>query len=173
MIKIMDLYFDNPNEIYCLKDISIKIKLAHTSVKNNLNNLIKLNLISEIIEKRGKRKFPFYKANVDFDLFKKYKIIYNISKILNSKLIDFLNDNLMPKSIILFGSFQHGEDLVNSDIDLFIECKSNNIDLKIFEKKLNRKIQLHFNKKFNNYSKELKNNIINGIVLSGYLEVFN
>ena len=30
--------------------------------------------------------------------------------------------------------------------------------------------ELHFNDNFNSYSKELKNNIINGIVISGFLE---
>ena len=39
-----------------------------------------------------------------------------------------------------------------------------------FEKKLGRKIELHFNDTFNSYSKELKNNIINGMVLGGFLE---
>ena len=53
---------------------------------------------------------------------------------------------------------------------MFIECKEKELDIKPFEKKLARKIELHFNENFNLYSKELKNNIINGIVLSGFLE---
>ena len=76
----------------------------------------------------------------------------------------------MPKSIVLFGSYQKGEDSENSDIDLFVECDKEELDVKIFEKKLGRKIELHFKKDFTLYPKELKNNIINGIVLSGFLE---
>ena len=38
------------------------------------------------------------------------------------------------------------------------------------EEKLNRKIELHFNERFASYPKELKNNIINGVVLMGFLE---
>ena len=44
--------------------------------------------------------------------------------------------------------------------------------IKNYEKLIGRKIQLHFKEDFNKYAKELKNNIINGIVLVGYLEVF-
>lgn len=73
---------------------------------------------------------------------------------------------------MLFGSYLRGEDIEDSDIDIFVEAKKQNINLSIFEKKLKRKIQILFNEKFNTYSKELKNNITNGIILKGYLEVF-
>ena len=43
---------------------------------------------------------------------------------------------------------------------------------KLFEKKLNRKINIFFSDNFNKLSKELRNNIINGIILKGYLKVF-
>ena len=76
----------------------------------------------------------------------------------------------MPKTIVLFGSYRRGEDVEESDIDIFLECKKENVNVERFEKKLGRKIQLHFQENFNAYPKELKNNIINGIVLSGFLE---
>ena len=98
------------------------------------------------------------------------KIIYNITSILESDVITYIEEKLMPKSIVLFGSYARGEDIENSDIDLFVECKKEELDLEKFEKKLSRGIELHFNDKFTLYPKELKNNIINGIVLSGFLE---
>ena len=45
-------------------------------------------------------------------------------------------------------------------------------DLERFEKSLNRKISLHFSDNFNKLPKELRNNIINGVRLAGYLEAF-
>jgi predicted nucleotidyltransferase len=151
-------------------DISRSIRLAHTSVKKNLDKLVKSGLITESIEKKGGRKFPLYLSNLDNKTFKKYKTAYNILSILQSKLIEFIEEKLMPRSIVLFGSYQRGEDIEKSDIDLFIECKKEELDLSSFEKKLGRKIELHFNDNFGSYSKELKNNIINGMVLSGFLE---
>ena len=170
--RTAEVFFVNPTKKNYLMDISRSIGLAHTSVKKNLGKLLKLGLITESLEKKGKRKFPLYKANLDNKTFKKYKIIYNISSILESKLIDFIEERLMPKSIVLFGSYQRGEDTETSDIDIFIECKKEELDIISFEKKLKRKIELHFNDKFNTYPKELKNNIVNGIVLSGFLEEY-
>ena len=132
--------------------------------------LLKNSIIRESIEKRGNRRFPIYNANINHDQYKHYKSVYNLESVQASGLIKHLNDKMMPKCIVLFGSFQRGEDTEDSDIDLFLECKKEAIDLKKYEKTLKRKIQIHFNDNFRSYPKELKNNIINGIVLKGFLE---
>ena len=170
MFRTSEMFFVSPTKKYYLMDISRSIGLAHTSVKKNLDKLVRLGLIIESVEKKGKRKFPFYKANINNRLFKKEKIIYNLSSILDSGIIEFIEEKLMPNSIVLFGSYKRGEDIEDSDIDIFVECKDEKLDLNKFEKKLNRKVQLHFKEKFDLYPKELKNNIINGTVLMGFLE---
>ena len=170
MLRTAEIFFVNSTKKNYLMNISRNIGLAHTSVKKNLAELTKLGLIIEFIEKKGRRKFPLYKANIDNSLFKEYKMIYNLSSLLESGLIKFIEEKLMPKSIVIFGSYQRGEDTEESDIDLFVEGKEESLELHIFEKKLKRKIQLHFKEQFASYPKELKNNLINGIVLSGFLE---
>src|SRR3989338_42605 len=162
------IFFTMPSKDHYLMDISRCIGLAHTSAKKNLEDLRKLGIINEHSEKRGKRVYPLYRANPDNKLFKMHKSIHNLSCILESDLICFIEEKLMPKSIVLFGSYSRGEDIEASDIDLFVECKKEEISLKIFERKLARKIELHFMENFTLYPPELKNNIINGIVLSGY-----
>jgi predicted nucleotidyltransferase len=172
MLRVLECFMQEPNREFTLKDISQIIKLAHTSVKTNLEKLTKMKLINEKLEKKGKRTYPLYKANKLNSDFTKYKKINNLTKILESGLKEYLKEKLMPKTIILFGSFDRGEDEENSDIDLYIEAKEEKLDLKKFEKILKRKIQLQFNQNINNYPNELKNNIINGTKIHGYLEVF-
>jgi len=172
MYRTAEVFFVNPTKKHYLMDISRCIELAHTSVKKNLNKLLEIGLIIESTEKKGDRKFPIYTANLDNRNFKKYKLIYNLSALFDSKLIEYIEEKLMPKSIVLFGSYRNGEDTENSDIDLYIGCKQEAIDISKFEKMLGRKIEFHFNDNFNSYPKELKNNIINGIGLSGFLEVY-
>jgi predicted nucleotidyltransferase len=169
---VMGIFFKEPTKNHYLIEISKKSKLAHTSTKKHLVMLKKQGIIKETIEKKGKRNFPSYTANLDNLLYKQEKRIYNISKIYDSGIIEFLRDKFMPKVIILFGSYSIGEDVEESDIDIFVESKKQDIDLSKFEKTLGRKIELHFNENFNNYPKELKNNIINGSIIYGYLEVF-
>ncbi len=150
--------------------MSKELGIAHTSIKNNLLLLEEQKLVLRFFESKGQRKFPIYKANRDSRQFLWSKRVFNIASLFESGLIDFLEEKLMPKVIVLFGSYQRGEDTEESDIDLFLECKKEEIDLKKFEKILQRKIELHFNEHFLTYPKELKNNIINGIVVFGYLE---
>tara|TARA_Y100000034_G_C6761869_1_gene339385 strand:+ start:11 stop:547 length:537 start_codon:yes stop_codon:yes gene_type:complete len=170
-LQTMETFFDYPNKEFSLKDISIMSKLAHTSTKKNLDLLLKKDIIKKKNIKKGIRTFPIYFANKNKE-FITAKKINNHSKIYESDLIRYLEEEIMPKCIVLFGSFQKGEDIEQSDIDLFIESPKLKIDLKKFEKKMKRKIELHFKENFSKYPKELKNNIINGTVLFGFLEGF-
>ena len=65
-----------------------------------------------------------------------------------------------------------GDDIENSDIDIFVQAKEKGLNLVEYEKTLNRKISLFFKENFSKLNAELKNNIINGIVLKGYLKMF-
>lgn len=170
LIKTLELFFLEPSKEHYLIDISRNTLIAHTSIKNNLIALIKSGLIKKEIQKKGSRKFPVFRALIDYPEFKSKKMIYNLNSIYESGLPNFIKDKLSPKCIVLFGSYRRGEDFEDSDIDIFIECREEKIDLSNYEKILKRKIQLHFKEKFSNYPKELKNNIINGIVLGGFLE---
>lgn len=169
-LVVLEVFFLEPYKEHYLMDISRNAKIAHTSVKKNLIKLMKEGLIKQETQRKGKRNFPMYKVNSENKQFRKYKMLYNLTSLLESGLIDFLEEKIAPKAIVLFGSYRRGEDLESSDIDLFIEGIEEDVDLSSFEKKLKRKIQLHFKKEFNSYSKELKNNIINGVVLQGFLE---
>ena len=168
--RTAEVFFLNPTKEHYLMDISRKIGIAHTSVKNSLTKLVNLGLIEEKKEKKGTRIFPVYMAKREEKSFIRYKKLHNLSLLLESKLIEFIEEKLTPKCIVLFGSYSRGEDIEDSDIDLFVECKKEGLSLSKFEKNLGRKIELHFNESFASYPKELKNNIINGIVLNGFLE---
>ena len=172
ILKVAGVFFREPTRDHYLIEISKKANLSHTSTKTHLQNLKKLSIIKESIEKKGSRKFPIFKADINNKNYREYKKIYNLLELQKSNITDFLKDKLMPKSIILFGSYQRAEDIEDSDVDIFVECKEEELDLSKYIKKLDRNIQLHFKENFTRYPVELKNNIVNGIVLEGYLEAF-
>jgi len=171
--KIMKIFFDDPLPEgigFQLREISRKSGISTPSVKRYLNELEKEGII---LKKRHRiHSYPVYYANRDNEEFRFLKKIDNILKIKKCGLLEYIRDSCMPDVIILFGSASSGEDLKNSDIDLFVMSKKEKISIDKFEKKLNRKINIFFSENFNNISKELKNNIINGIILKGYLKVF-
>lgn len=169
--KTASVFFYEPTVKHYLKEVSLKTKVAHTSVKKHLSELVKQKIILEKSEKKGKRIYPIYLSNLEGRGYKHYKTIFNLDNIFLSNLIGYLEEKIMPKSIVVFGSYFIGEDIEDSDIDLFVEAEEIDLDLSKYEKKLKRKIQLHFSKNFNSYSTELKNNILNGKILFGNLEL--
>ncbi len=170
---VMRQFFDDPMGGFTIRRISKKIGLATTSVRQHLKELSKESVSGyPIVMKFKGTPYPTYKANFDSSLFRFYKKMDTLFRIKESGLIEKLEEELFPHVIILFGSASKGEDTANSDIDLFLLRKEKQIRLENFEKILNRKISLHFSEDFNKLPRELRNNIVNGIRLSGYMEVF-
>ena len=168
--KIMELFFDFPLKNFYLREISRKTKVAITSVKRYVNEMVN----EKIIIKVNKEIYPSFRSNREGDdlTFKFYKKLNMVERLQISGVLDYVEDKCGPKNIILFGSASRGEDSEGSDIDLFAQSKEINLNLSQFEKKLNREINIFFEKDFSKLSEELKNNILNGIILRGYLEVF-
>ena len=170
--KVLEIFFDDPLPEgigFQLREISRKIKLAPKSVKLYLKELEKENLI--VKRKHRVHNYPVYYANRDNDYFKFLKRLNIIRRIKESGLLNYLDETCMPDVIILFGSASKGEDVKDSDIDLFLQCKEKKTDLMKYEKELKRKINLFFEDNFDKLSNELKQNIINGAKLKGYLKV--
>ena len=166
--KILQEFFDFPLRNFQMRELSRRIEIAQPSVINHLKALLKEELI--IKEKKG--IYPTFKANRDNELFRVYKKTNLILRMCQTGLIDYIYDSCMPDAIILFGSASKGEDIEESDIDLFVQAKEKKLNLVKYEKLLNRKIALFFEENFSRLSKELKNNILNGTVLKGYIKVF-
>lgn len=166
--RILQEFFDFPLKDFYMREISRRTKITNPSVINHLASLVKEGLI--IKEKKG--IYPTYRADRDDELFKLYKRSDIILKIKQSGLCDYIYDSCHPDVIILFGSSSNGEDVEGSDVDLFVQAPEKKLNLSEYEKKLNRRVSLFFEENFSRLSKELKNNIINGIILKGYLKVF-
>jgi len=96
------------------------------------------------------------------------KRVDNLKQIYELGLVDFLDKEFAGATIILFGSYSRGDDLINSDIDIaVIGRKEKGIDLKKYEEQLERKININYYASFDKIHKNLKENLANGIVLSG------
>lgn len=167
--KLLKIFLDNPIESFRWRELSRISKISPLSVMNYLNEFEKDNLVTKY-EKRG---VPFYQANRDnenFKLYSKLSIIYELS---SCGLVDFLWDQLAPEAIILFGSHAKGEAIESSDIDIFmLGNEEKEPDVMEYEKKLNKRIHILIEAKKSSMSDEFKNNLINGIVLKGYLKLF-
>jgi predicted nucleotidyltransferase len=97
----------------------------------------------------------------------------NLKQLYESGLVQELYDLFPGATVILFGSYAHGEDTSDSDIDLaVIGAKEKQIDSK-FEKMLERNIIINSYKSFNSINTPLLSNILNGITLKGAVNLQN
>jgi len=161
--KILRLFFQEPNRNFGIREIAKITKIPKTSTARYIRELLKDNLIK-------KTKGAYIGNDTNF-FFKLYKKAYFLEELYRSGLIEFLEEKLYPKCIILFGSFAKGEYVKNSDIDIFVQAKEKAINLTKFEKRIKHKINLFFEDKFDKLSNELFNNIINGIKIQGYIKL--
>jgi predicted nucleotidyltransferase len=168
--QIKEYFLLNPTRKLRVRQIEKELSLSLPSVIRYTNELVKEKIL-KIIEIENIR---FYQANRSSEIYILEKKLYNLKELHLSGVIDYFRKEYSNPTIILFGSYFSGEDIETSDVDIFIESKIKNIKIPLeYEKKLQRKIQLFVYQNFNNIeNKDLKNNIINGTLLNGYLEVF-
>ena len=172
--KIIEVLFRYPEKEFSLSDLAKEAGVAKANISKILEEFQEAELIS--IEKLS--KIWRIKANQTNWLYVRSKIVYNLSFVYKSGLVEFLVDYFKnPKAIVLFGSFRKGEDLSNSDIDIAIElydAKEYHImglrELVEFEQIIGRRIQIHLFSR-ENIDTGIFNNIANGILLWGFLEV--
>lgn len=96
----------------------------------------------------------------------------NLMQIYQSGLADFLEKEFAGSTIILFGSYSRGDDTSTSDIDIaVIGRKERDVNLDDFENALEREIFINFYPSFKEIHKHLKENLFNGIILTGGVEL--
>lgn len=167
--RIQDYFFLNPTAKARVRQIERLVKVPLPSAIRYTKELEKEGILksSEIAN------ITLYSADRTSKAFLLEKKLFNIRQLYASGIIDFIREELNDPAIIVFGSYAKGEDVENSDIDLYIEMPVKKLDLKEFEIRLRRKIQPFLYKNLNKIeNKELANNIINGIILNGFVEVF-
>src|SRR3989344_3535868 len=171
--KLLKVFLENPLDNFRLRELSRIVKLSPPSVMAYLKEFDN----EELVIKFEKRGIPFYKANRENDGFIVYKKLSIIYELYSSGIIDYLWEKAAPEAIILYGSYVKGESIEDSDIDLFLIGKKRDYDyikslnLNEFEAKLGKEIHL-MTDSVKNIPNELKNNLINGVVLKGYFKIF-
>ena len=163
--KILELLFDFPTRRFHVREIARMLNISPPAVSKALNQLEKEEMI--ILTK----KFLYeIKANLENSNFKNLKRVSNLKKIYSSGLLEYLHDKFPMDTIILFGSYSRGEDIERSDIDIAIIGKEKPLGLERYNKKFNKDINIEF-LDFKKIDKNLRDNVISGITLSGYINL--
>lgn len=168
--KVKEYFFTNPTAKLRVREIERMLKLPLPSVIRYCKELEKEGILTTI--KTG--SVSFYTSNRNNEKFLLEKKLFNIKQIYESGLIEYLKRELSNPGVVLFGSYSKGEDTEESDIDLYVETPAKQkLNFEKYEKILKRKIQIFRHKNIHEiHNIYLSNNILNGIGLNGFVEVF-
>lgn len=166
-LGILNLFFEYPTKDFQIRGIAKSLKIPKTTVSYQINNFLK----EKLVIKRKKGVFPSFIANESSELYRFSKRQDSIKKIMGCGLLDYIEKEVNPRCIILFGSFAKAEYDIKSDMDIFVQAKEHGLDLGKFEKKIKHKINIFFENDLGKLSSELFNNIVNGIKLMGFLKI--
>ncbi len=164
---VLQQFFDFPRKAFLIRELSRNTKLAQTAIRVHLKALFAEGLIKK--DKTG--LYPSFRAVRENSLFKLLRTQNLVLRLHQTGFVEILERTVYPTCIVLFGSASRGEDTELSDIDVFVQAKQTKLDLSKLENMLNRKITLLFEPNIKTISPELLNNLVNGIVIYGYLKV--
>ncbi len=161
-MAVLEVFFKEPTLIHFIREISKRVKLAPTSVRNHLKDLEK----EDLIKKKHSKPFDGFVADRENEKFIYYKQAYNFYSLY--KLRNEIKRSLHPQTAIVFGSYARGEDREDSDIDILIISKiKKDLKLKKHENELGRKIHAIMINSIDELDKGVKKNILNGWVIEG------
>ncbi len=166
-LKVMEFFLKYPEKKFHLRELERLTKLSMPGVKKITEKLEKESLL---LSKKEKPVKNFYASRNEKFVF--LKRAYNLYSVFTSGLLGFLKEKYEePEAIILFGSYSKGEDVSQSDIDIAVISKNQELpDLSVYEKRLVRKIRL-YTIRLEKAEPEFLNTLANGVVLHGYLKV--
>ncbi|MBU2638852.1 MAG: nucleotidyltransferase domain-containing protein [Nanoarchaeota archaeon] len=165
--RMLKLFIEEPDAGFSIREIARRLKQNHATVLNHITPFVKLELVT--INKTT--LYPTYRANTEnkhYLFYKKNEIVFQISQ---SGLIQYVWEKALPSCIILYGSCAKGDYRKGSDIDLFVEAHEAKLDLAKFEKSLGREIHVIFEPEIGNLASPLQNNVLNGIILYGFVKL--
>lgn len=168
--EIIRLFFIKAGKDLNQRRIANYLKVSQTAVAKALPFLEEQKLIK--IEQDIESKRWSVELNRDNYKTMQLKRIDNLRQIYESGLADFLEQKFAGATIILFGSYSKGEDTLTSDIDIaVVGRKSKEAVFTDFNKMLEREIRINFYDSFKRIHRNLKENLFNGFILSGGVEL--
>ncbi len=171
--KVQYWFFSYPTKEVSLNDLTKFTNISKTTANTIITELTKNEFLK--VEKIGNLWRVSCNQEHYFNTTK--KIAYNLEMIYETQIIETILKNIPTcRSIILFGSYRKGDDIETSDIDIAVETLDNE-EINIFELGTIKEFGYRKNIKVNvlKFSRNkidlnLFANLVNGIVLYGFLE---
>jgi predicted nucleotidyltransferase/biotin operon repressor len=167
-IEIFNLLSLQAGERFSQREVAKLLDVSPTAVSKSIPALVEKQLVS--IEKTKIAHYLFFNRQNKRAV--QFKRVQNLKLLYESNFVDYLIEAFAGSTIILFGSFSRGEDIHTSDIDIaVVGRKPKIVDLSNYEKLFAKSINVNIYSSWNDIHEHLRNNILNGIILHGSVEL--
>lgn len=168
--RLLEIFFNYPSRHWHFEELLKEGGLSRDKANKWLKRMMKEGIVKRIKEKG---KMPYYIGNYESPSYRNRKRLYALNLFYDSGFLNHLQTLSKAKTVIIFGSMVRSDWYKNSDIDLFIYGKDDDLEIGKYELKLKREIQL-----FSANSKEqlkkmgggLIQNIMQGYFVKGNIE---
>lgn len=148
------------------REIAKILNVSPTTIGNSIKGL------NDFVKLEKTKTINFISLNTEATNAIELKRAENLKQIYLSGLHNYIKDELAGSTIILFGSYSRGEDSFGSDIDIaVIGRKAKSLPFDKYSKILHRTISTNFYNSWKDIHGNLKNNILNGIILHGSVDL--
>jgi len=164
------LFYNHPSRQWHFEEIVQESKMTRPRLSYWLKQYQKKEIIQRL-KPRG--KMPYYIGNFESPTYKNSKKVYALQQFNITGFLNHLEQIPNAKTIILFGSFSRSDWHSESDIDIFIYGTAEGFEQGIYERTLEREIQLFpcsTTKDISRYSPGLLKNIVKGYLLKGNID---
>lgn len=155
----------------CYRRINVRryAKIIHISPPTASKLLSSYNTKNLLLKEKYRNYILFYANKGSREFIDLSRLYWNYRL---KNLLSIITRKLINPTIVLFGSLSKAEAKLDSDVDLAIFAHKRELDIKGFERKLKRRVQIFWFKSLKEIrNRELANNIINGYVLIGRLSL--
>ena len=164
---IKELFFNYPTRQWHFEALLKESKLSRAQTNTWLKKLLHQGLIKRI---KPKGKMPYYISQFDSAQYLSAKKIFVLEQFHASGFLNHLLSLQQAQAVIIFGSMIRGDWYKESDIDLFVYGKADDLDLGKYWLKLNREIQFfgcENGQELKKFSPALLKNILSGYTVKG------
>ena len=172
--KVLVWFFSFPDRQIGLSDLSLALGISKTTAHRVVDQLVGEGFLAVEVIGRVWR----ISCNMDHVYNFSRKVAYNFMMVYESCILPEVHKVARnPRAVVLFGSYRKGDDNEKSDIDIAVEVLGNDelriVDVGVipmFGYRRNVAVNLYVFSR-NKVDLNMFSNIVNGIVLEGFMEV--
>lgn len=167
--ELLNYLFLHPEKAFNLHTLSKKLRKSQPGITKAIRKLHEKGYVTLSKDKDSGRWSAA--LNRESSFVTSMKRAENLRNIYRSGLAERLFEEFPGATILLFGSYSKGEDTSESDVDIaIVGSERKDLDLAAFEEALERDVNINFYTDTKDLDRHFRNNLLNGIVLSGSVE---